>query len=140
MPTSILQFYPLRWGIESLFQTLKRWWGANNHWQQSRRVLELWMQVRSTGYALMHLLALHLPETFPLATIAPWRKRKPVITVGLFAAWMRQHFFGLAFRQAYDRQPQQFTFPAPRLDPPFQPAPALGSRSQLRSPFRASSS
>jgi len=32
---------------------LKRWWGANNLWQQSRRVLELWMQVRSTGYALM---------------------------------------------------------------------------------------
>jgi hypothetical protein len=46
--TQILQFYALRWGIESLFQDLKRWWGANNHWQQSRRVLELWMQVRST--------------------------------------------------------------------------------------------
>ena len=83
-----------------------------------------WMQVRSTGYALMHLLALHLPETFPLATIAPWRKRKPVITVGLFAAWMRQHFFGLAFRQAYDRKSEKFTFPAPRLDPPVHPAPA----------------
>jgi len=124
MPTHILQFYALRWGIESLFQNLKRWWGANNHWQQSRRVLELWMQVRSTGYALMHLLALHLPETFPLATIAPWRKRKPVITVGLFAAWMRQHFFGLAFRQAYDRKSEKFTFPAPRLEPPVQPAPA----------------
>jgi hypothetical protein len=114
----------LRWGIESLFQNLKRWWGANHHWQQSRRVLELWMQVRSTGYALMHLLALHLPETFPLATIAPWRKHKPVITAGLFAAWMRQHFFGLAFRQAYDRKSQKFTFPAPRLDPLVQPAPA----------------
>ena len=111
-------------GIESLFQDLKRWWGANNHWQQSRRVLELWMQVRSTGYALMHLLALHLPETFPLATIAPWRKHKPVITAGLFAAWMRQHFFGLAFRHAYDRKSQKFTFPAPRLDPLVQPAPA----------------
>lgn len=44
------------------------------------------MQVRSTGYTLIHLLALHLPETFPLATIAPWRKHKPVITAGLFAA------------------------------------------------------
>jgi len=82
------------------------------------------MQVRSTGYALMHLLALHLPETFPLAIIAPWRKHQPVITVGLFAAWMRQHFFGLAFRQAYDRKSEKFTFPAPRLDPLVQPAPA----------------
>jgi hypothetical protein len=124
VPTHILQFYALRWGIESLFQNLKRWWGANNHWQQSRRVPELWMQVRSTGYALMHLLALHLPETFPLATIAPWRKHKPVITAGLFAARMPQHFFGLAFRQAYDRKSQKFTFPAPRPDPLVQPAPA----------------
>jgi hypothetical protein len=117
-------FYALRWGIESLFQNLKRWWGANHHWQQSRRVLELWMQVRSTGYALMHLLALHLPETFPMATIAPWRKHKPVITAGLFAAWMRQHFFGLAFRHAYDRKSEKFIFPAPRPDPLVQPAPA----------------
>ena len=125
VPTQILHFYALRWGIESLFQNLKRWWGANNHWQQSRRVLELWMQVRSTGYALMHLLALHLlPETFPLTTIAPWRKHKPVITAGLFAAWMRQHFFGLAFRHAYDRKSEKFTFPAPRLAPLVQPAPA----------------
>jgi len=82
------------------------------------------MQVRSTGYALIHLLALHLPETFPLATIAPWRKHKPVITAGLFAARMPQHFFGLAFRQAYDRKSQKFTFPTPRLDPLVQPAPA----------------
>jgi hypothetical protein len=84
-------------------------------------VLEFWMQVRSTGYALMHLLALHLPETFPLATIAPWRKRQPVITSGLFAGWMRQHFFGVAFRQDYDRKSQKFTFPAPRLGHLFSP-------------------
>jgi hypothetical protein len=83
VPTHILQFYALRWGIESLFQNLKRGWGANNHWEQSRRVLELWMQVRSTGYALMHLLALPLPETFPLATIAPWRPHQSIITAGL---------------------------------------------------------
>ena len=62
-------------------------------------------------------------ETFPLATIALGRKPKPVITAGLFAAWVRQHFFGLAFRQAYDRKSQKFTFPAPRFDPLVQPAP-----------------
>jgi len=121
--TQVLQIYASRWGIESLFQNLKRWWGANNHWQQSRRVLELWMQVRSTGYALMHLLALQLPEAFPLADIAPWRMHKPVITAGLFAAWMRQHFFGLPFRQAYDRKSEKFTLPAPRFDPLVQSAP-----------------
>jgi hypothetical protein len=124
VPTQVLQFYASRWGIESLFQNLKRWWGANNHWQQSRRVLELWMQIRSTGYALMHLLALQLPEAFPLADIAPWREHKPVITAGLFAAWMRQHFFALPFRQAYDRKSAKFTFPTPRIDSSVQPAPA----------------
>ena len=122
-PTQVMRLYSLRWGIESLFQNLKRWWGANNLWQQSRRVLELWMQIRSTGYALMHLLALHLPEAFPLHDIAPWRIHKPVITAGLFAAWMRQHFFGLPFRHAYDCKSQIFTFPAPRIDPLAQPPP-----------------
>jgi hypothetical protein len=82
------------------------------------------MQIRSTGYALMHLLALQLPEAFPLADIAPWREHKPVITAGLFAAWMRQHFFALPFRQAYDRKSAKFTFPTPRIDSSVQPAPA----------------
>jgi hypothetical protein len=69
---------------------------------------------------------LHLPpDTFPLATIAPWRQHKPVINVGLFAAWMHQHFFGLVFRHGYDRKSEKFTLPAPRLDPLVQPAPAF---------------
>jgi hypothetical protein len=33
------------------------------------------MQVRSTGCALIHLLALHLAEAFPFNEIAPLRKR-----------------------------------------------------------------
>ncbi|MBW8833071.1 MAG: transposase, partial [Burkholderiales bacterium] len=28
-PAQVMHFYSLRWGIESLFQNLKRWWGAN---------------------------------------------------------------------------------------------------------------
>ena len=68
----MLQFYARRWGIESLFQNLKRWWGANHLWQQSRRVLELWMQVRSTGYALMQLLALQPARGLPV------RRGRPV--------------------------------------------------------------
>jgi hypothetical protein len=81
-------------------QSLKRWWGANNLWQQSRRVLELRMQVRSTGYALTQLLALHLPEAFPFNELAPWRKREAVVTAGLFAGRMRKLFCGVAFRHA----------------------------------------
>jgi len=33
LPTRILYFYSLRWGIEPLFDILKRWWGAANLWQ-----------------------------------------------------------------------------------------------------------
>jgi hypothetical protein len=123
-PTQIMYFYSLRWGIESLFQNLKRWWGANNLWQKSRRVLELWMQVRSTGYALMQLLALKLPEAFPFNDVAPWRKRQAVVTAGLFASWMRKHFFGVAFRQAYDQKSEKFTFPEPRVSTLVPAAPA----------------
>jgi hypothetical protein len=28
-----MYFYSLRWGIEPLFDILKRWWGAANLWQ-----------------------------------------------------------------------------------------------------------
>ncbi|MBW8832343.1 MAG: hypothetical protein JF606_23645 [Burkholderiales bacterium] len=51
------------------------------------------MQVRSTGYALMQLLALHLPEAFPFNEVAPWRKREAVVTAGLLldaAAFLRR--------------------------------------------------
>jgi hypothetical protein len=123
LPTEIMQLYALRWGIEPLFDILKRWWGANNLWQQSRRVLELWMQIRSTAYALMHLLALSIPDAFPRADIAPWRMSKPIITAGLFAAWMRQQFSRLPFRQGYNRKSEKFTFPQPRINPVFQPPP-----------------
>lgn len=124
LPTRIMYLYSLRWGIEPLFDILKRWWGATNLWQQSRRVLELWMQIRCTGYALMHLLALAIPEAFPLADIAPWRLSKPVITAGLFAAWMRKHFSRLPFRRGYDPKSAQFTFPQPRAHPVEQSAPS----------------
>ncbi len=45
----ILRTYAKRWSIEPLFHNLKRWWGVSNLWQQSRRVLELWMQIRATS-------------------------------------------------------------------------------------------
>ena len=85
---AVVEIYAQRWGIEPLFHNLKRWWGVANLWQQSKEALELWMQIRCTGYALMQLLALKLWASFPLMEIAPWRKGA-IITAGLFAQWMR---------------------------------------------------
>ena len=80
---AVVEIYGERWGIEPLFHNLKRWWGVTNLWQQSKEALELWMQIRSTAYALTQLLALRLWESFPLMDIAPWRKGA-MITAGLF--------------------------------------------------------
>jgi hypothetical protein len=54
----VVEIYAERWGIEPLFHNLKRWWEVANLWQQSKAALELWMQIRSTAYALTQLLAL----------------------------------------------------------------------------------
>ena len=78
---AVVQIYAQRWGIEPLFHNLKRWWGVSNLWQQSKEALELWMQIRCAGYALMQLLALKLWADFPLMEIAPWRKGA-MITAG----------------------------------------------------------
>ena len=80
---AVVEIYAERWGIEPLFHNLKRWWGVTNLWQQSKPALELWMQIRSTAYALTQLLALRLWESFPLMDIAPWRKGA-MITAGTF--------------------------------------------------------
>lgn len=102
----ILRIYAKRWSIEPLFHNLKRWWGVNNLWQQSRRVLELWMQIRSTAWTLTQLLSLTVQQTsFPLAQVAPWRINQP-FTAGLVAQWMRIEFAGLAFRDGFDRKSQ----------------------------------
>ncbi len=42
---------------EPLFHNLKRWWGANNLWQQERIVLELWMQICSATLRKMNWLS-----------------------------------------------------------------------------------
>ncbi|MBU6995397.1 MAG: transposase [Ferrovum myxofaciens] len=96
---AVVEIYAERWGIEPLFHNLKRWWGVTNLWQQSKGALELWMQIRSTAYALTQLLALKLWESFPLMEIAPWRKGA-MITAGLFGQWMRIQFIGLPVRHA----------------------------------------
>ncbi|MEF8759252.1 MAG: transposase [Candidatus Accumulibacter sp. UW25] len=104
-----------RWGIEPLFHNLKRWGGVVNLWQQSKVALELWMQTRSTAYALMQLLALQLGESFPLMAIAPWRKGA-MITAGLFAQWFLIQFIGLPLHEAYDPKSGQFVMPFPGQD------------------------
>ncbi|MBK8387450.1 MAG: transposase [Candidatus Accumulibacter sp.] len=111
----VVEIYAERWGIEPLFHNLKRWWGVANLWQQSKAALELWMQIRSTAYALTQLLALQLWQSFPLMAIAPWRKGA-MITAGLFAQWLRMQFIGLPVRDAYDPKSGQFVMPFPGQD------------------------
>jgi DDE superfamily endonuclease len=112
----ILRLYARRWGIEPLFHNLKRWWGANNMWQQKRIVLELWMQIRSTAWTLVQLLSLVVEESFPISVVAPWRNKQP-LTGGLVAQWLRMEFTGLAFRDGFERKSSIFTFPEQRGDP-----------------------
>ena len=111
----VAEIYAQRWGIEPLFRNLKRWWGVTNLWQQSKQALELRMQIRSTAYALMQLLALKLRGAFPLMDIAPWRKGA-MITAGLFGQWMRIQFIGLRVRSAFDPKSGNFVMPFPGQD------------------------
>jgi hypothetical protein len=108
-PTMVILLYAKRWGIESLIHNLKRWWGINNLWQQSRSVLECWMQIRVTAWTLVQMLV-HVVEHFPMREVAPWRVGQP-LTGGLVAQWMRMEFTGLRFRDGFDRKSQIFTFP-----------------------------
>jgi len=112
----ILHLYARRWGIEPLFHNLKRWWGANNLWQQKRIVLELWMQIRSTAWTLVQLSSLVAEEAFPIDVVAPWRGKQP-LTGGLVAQWLRMEFTGLSFRDSFNRKSSIFTFPKQRGDP-----------------------
>ena len=112
----ILRLYARRWGIEPLFHNLKRWWGVNNLWQQTRTVLELWMQIRSIAWTLVQLLSFIAEEAFPMTAVAPWRNKQP-LTGGLVAQWLRMEFTGLAFRDGYNRKSSIFTFPEQRGDP-----------------------
>ena len=111
----VVEIYAQRWGIEALFHNLKRWWGVTNLWQHSKPSLELWMQIRSTAYALTQLLAMCLWGSFPLMDIAPWR-RGVVITAGLFGQWLRIQLIGLRVRDAYDPKSGQFVMPLPGHD------------------------
>jgi hypothetical protein len=110
--TQVLLLFARRWSIEPLFHNLKRWWGCKDLWQQSRRVLELWMQMRSCAYALTQMLAMQLHSSLPVHTIAPWRIGRPV-TAGLFLAWLKNEFSALPFRACYCQKSRQFRWPFP---------------------------
>jgi hypothetical protein len=112
----VIAAYGQRWGIEPLFHNLKRWWGANNLWQQSKPALELWMQIRSTAYTLTQMLALTLFDSFPISKLAPWREGT-TITAGLFTAWLRYQFTGLRLRNAYRPKSRKFNMPEPAPHP-----------------------
>jgi len=111
----VVRLYARRWGIEPLFHNLKRWWGMNNLWQQSRRVLELWMMIRCCAWSLVQLLALVVEARFPITAIAPWRKGE-AITAGLVAQWLRVEYSGVAFRDGFNAMSRKFIFPKGRED------------------------
>lgn len=113
----IVLLFARRWSIEPLFHNLKRWWGCKDLWQQSRRVLELWMQMRSCAYALTRMLAMQLHSSLPVRDIAPWRCGRPV-TAGLFLAWLQNEFTGLPFRACYCPKSRQFRWPFTHLPHP----------------------
>jgi len=112
----IVQLYGRRWGIEPLFHNLKRWWGLNNAWQQTRTVLELWMQMRSCAWTLTQLLSLAIGDAFPMHDIAPWRIGQPV-TAGLVAQWLRREFTGLARSVSAHRKSRKFQVPQTHHNP-----------------------
>lgn len=112
----IVQLYGRRWGIEPLFHNLKRWWGLNNAWQQTRTVLELWMQMRSCAWTLTQLLSLAIGDAFPMHDIAPWRIGQPV-TAGLVAQWLRREFTGLARSVSAHRKSRKFHVPQTHHNP-----------------------
>nr|WP_200622599.1 transposase [Paraburkholderia aspalathi] len=91
----VVQLYACRWAIEPLFHNLKRWWGVNNLWQQTRIGLELWMQIHSCAWTLTQLFSFAIADAFPMDVIAPWRSAQPV-TAGLTSQWLRREFTGLA--------------------------------------------
>ncbi|WP_018312613.1 transposase [Cupriavidus sp. UYPR2.512] len=113
---TVVLLYARRWAIEPLFHNLKRWFGFNNLWQQTRTVLELWMQIRSCAWTLTQLLSLAIADAFPMDTIAPWRVGQPV-TAGLVAQWLRREFTGLALGLAELAKCWKFRRPEPRQAP-----------------------
>jgi len=84
--------------------------------QQKAIVLELWMQIRSTGWTLVQLLSLVAEEVFPIDVVAPWRDKQP-LTGGIVVQWLRMEFSGLAFRDGINRKSSIFTFSDQRGDP-----------------------
>ncbi|MGF6735990.1 hypothetical protein OKW50_008163 [Paraburkholderia youngii] len=113
---TIVQLYARRWGIEPLFHNLRRWWGFNNLWQQTRTLLESWMQIRSCAWTLTQSLSLAIAEDFPMHEIAPLRIGQPV-TAGLVAQWLRREFTGLASHTPMQRKSGKLQRPEARHAP-----------------------
>lgn len=72
---SAVLIYGRRWGIESLFNQMKNFWGWKETWQQTRQTLHRWVQILSVAYALPQLLSVYCQETMDsFRMITPWRK------------------------------------------------------------------
>jgi len=109
---------------EAVLRLYARRWGISNLWQQSRKAVECWMQIRSTAWTLAQLLVVVATDSFPIRDVAPWRTHHP-LTAGLIAQWLRIEFTGLPFRDGYDPKSRKFQFPEQRYDPRLAPTPAI---------------
>lgn len=107
-PESIIYAYELRWSIENMFYEIKNRWGWNETWQQARQVLHRWVQIISTAYAVLKLMA-HMggEELQKLTSLSPWRA-KHKITAGRVRQGMERIFRQIDIRALWDSKSQIF--------------------------------
>lgn len=107
----IIKAYAKRWSIEPMFHQLKNRWGWNETWQQSRQVLHRWIQVISTGYALVQLLTYWKESAAQeIAFEIPWRQGAPV-TAGLVRLKLERNLRQVAVRDWWDAKSRIFKPP-----------------------------
>jgi hypothetical protein len=108
---SVIERYAKRWSIEPMFQQLKNSWGMKDTWQQSRQVLQRWVQILSTGYALVRLLACYSDNhQWTLVQLTPWRKQN-YVTAGLLRLSLLKSLSHLRVRDWWDAKSRKFEPP-----------------------------
>ena len=106
----IIQRYAKRWSIEPMFQQLKNAWGMKDTWQQSRQVLQRWVQILSAGYALVRLLACHMESEDSAENwvqLTPWRKQTR-LTAGLLRLHLLRSLSHLRVRDWWNAKSRKF--------------------------------
>lgn len=107
-PVRVILAYAKRWTIEDMFNQVKNRWGMNQTWQQTRQVLHRWVQILSTSFALVQLLAIQAgKEGIDLVSFSPWRKNHP-ITAGRIRSVLDRIFRHFNIRSLWNPKSQKF--------------------------------